>query len=46
MLTNSQSPTRPIKKRFRTAAFEYGMLAVLAAAAMTAGFNVLLGLPR
>ena len=46
MPTNSPFSTRPTKNRFLASLFEYGMLAVLAAGAMTMGFNFLLGLPR
>jgi Flp pilus assembly pilin Flp len=43
MLTNPASATRQSKNRLAASAIEYGLIAILAAAAMTAGFNVLLG---
>lgn len=43
MPMNSPSATQRSKNRVVASAIEYGLIAILAAAAMTAGFNVLLG---
>jgi Flp pilus assembly pilin Flp len=43
MLTNPAPATQRSKNHFVASAIEYGLIAILAAAAMTAGFNVLLG---
>jgi hypothetical protein len=43
MPINSPSATRGPKNHLVASAIEYGLIAILAAAAMTAGFNVLLG---
>lgn len=43
MPMNSPSATQRPKNHLVASAIEYGLIAILAAAAMTAGFNVLLG---
>jgi Flp pilus assembly pilin Flp len=43
MPINSPAATQRSKNRFVASVIEYGLIAILAAAAMTAGFNVLLG---